>query len=76
MCHVSAQGIDERMINVHYYYYTFLVVLQCIRLDKKNNFLLGSIKYIIIVVVISFPMWTSDSLTLKALIKTASGKED
>ena len=21
MYHVSAQGIDERMINVHYYYY-------------------------------------------------------
>ena len=21
MCHVSAQGVDERMINVHYYYY-------------------------------------------------------
>ena len=20
MCHVSAQGVDERMINVHYYY--------------------------------------------------------
>ena len=23
MYHVSAQGIDERMINVHYYYYNF-----------------------------------------------------
>ena len=22
MYHVSAQGIDERMINVHYYYYS------------------------------------------------------
>ena len=22
MDHVSAQGIDERMINVHYYYYS------------------------------------------------------
>ena len=22
MCHVSAQGVDERMVNVHYYYYT------------------------------------------------------
>ena len=21
MCHVSAQGVDERMLNVHYYYY-------------------------------------------------------
>ena len=29
MYHVSAQGIDERMINVHYYYYYLksLVVL-------------------------------------------------
>ena len=24
MYHVSAQGIDERMINVHYYYYFLL----------------------------------------------------
>ena len=24
MYHVSAQGIDERMLNVHYYYYTSL----------------------------------------------------
>ena len=22
MSHVSAQGVDERMINVHYYYYS------------------------------------------------------
>ena len=22
MYHVSAQGVDERMINVHYYYYS------------------------------------------------------
>ena len=22
MCHVSVQGVDERMINVHYYYYS------------------------------------------------------
>ena len=25
MYHVSAQGIDERMINVHYYYYVLIV---------------------------------------------------
>ena len=24
MYHVSAQGIDEHMINVHYYYFEFL----------------------------------------------------
>ena len=23
MYHVSAQGVDEHMINVHYYYYSF-----------------------------------------------------
>ena len=27
MYHVSAQGIDERMINVHYYYYKVFKVL-------------------------------------------------
>ena len=27
MYHVSAQGVDERMINVHYYYYRSLTVL-------------------------------------------------
>ena len=26
MYHVSAQGVDERMINVHYYYYSFLKI--------------------------------------------------
>ena len=26
MYHVSAQGVDERMINVHYYYYVDIVV--------------------------------------------------
>ena len=25
MYHVSAQGVDERMINVHYYYYRFRI---------------------------------------------------
>ena len=24
MYHVSAQGVDERMMNVHYFYYTYL----------------------------------------------------
>ena len=27
MYHVSAQGVDERMINVHYYYYVPMAVL-------------------------------------------------
>ena len=28
MYHVSAQGVDERMINVHYYYYSKTARLQ------------------------------------------------
>ena len=34
MYHVSAQGVDERMINVHYYYY-FNSSLDS--LSNKNN---------------------------------------
>ena len=26
MYHVSAQGVDERMISVHYYYYSCVIV--------------------------------------------------
>ena len=29
MYHVSTQGIDERMINVHYYYYALCQFLYC-----------------------------------------------
>ena len=32
MYHVSAQGVDERMINVHYYYYYVPV---CVYLCRK-----------------------------------------
>ena len=28
MYHVSAQGIDERMINVHYYYYDVYIYIK------------------------------------------------
>ena len=28
MYHVSAQGVDERMINVHYYYYCLVFYLR------------------------------------------------
>ena len=27
MHHVSAQGVDERMINVHYYYYILKIII-------------------------------------------------
>ena len=30
MYHVSAQGVDERMISVHYYYYLSIAVSVCI----------------------------------------------
>ena len=30
MYHVSAQGVDERMINVHYYYVACLMVCLCV----------------------------------------------
>ena len=29
MYHVSAQGVDERMINGHYYYYSVCVMCAC-----------------------------------------------
>ena len=28
MYHVSAQGVDERMINVHYYYYMHFILVR------------------------------------------------
>ena len=31
MYHVSAQGIDERMINVHYYYRTIIMPVEVIK---------------------------------------------
>ena len=42
MYHVSAQGVDERMINVHYYYYIRVTVLQVIP-QGKNASLLRSV---------------------------------
>ena len=36
MYQVSAQGVDERMINVHYYYY-YLVRLQKCRIQMLYN---------------------------------------
>ena len=40
MYHVSAQGVDERMINVHYYYYYLLAKslgLRTIDLLEENG---------------------------------------
>ena len=34
MYHVSAQSIDERMINVHYCYYYYLFCLVCVSVLK------------------------------------------
>ena len=36
MYHVSAQGIDERMINAHYYYYLGLSVWNSLSLNIRN----------------------------------------
>ena len=41
MYHVSAQGVDERMINVHYYYYSFIlqfVLCYCTTLWGRDVF--------------------------------------
>ena len=35
MYHVSAQGVDERMINVHYYYYYRQIT--CLRRFKGSH---------------------------------------
>ena len=38
MYHVGAQGVDERMINVHYYYkYRFLFPLQTFSHHRPSN---------------------------------------
>ena len=43
MYHVSAQGVDERMINVHYYYYWLSVTnLLPFEHHRKNCSLAGS----------------------------------
>ena len=38
MCHVSTQGVDERMISVHYYYYCCCLkfLYFCFRFPKKR----------------------------------------
>ena len=30
MYHVSAQGVDERMLNIQYYYYVYACVRECV----------------------------------------------
>ena len=37
MYHVSAQGVDERMINVHYYYYESRFNVSLIMRDKVTR---------------------------------------
>ena len=38
MHHVSAQGIDERMINVHYYYYDVISEHNALRILSLSTF--------------------------------------
>ena len=40
MYHVSAQGVDERMINVDYYYYVAKIHLRSLSLDEPSQFTL------------------------------------
>ena len=37
MYHVSAQGVDERMINEHYYYYIQFVNLVLLVTDNRTR---------------------------------------
>ena len=42
MYHVSGQGVDERMINVHYYYYSVEIsvlfnILMCLDLESGGE---------------------------------------
>ena len=39
MYHVRAQGVDERMINAHYHYYTDTELRSCVKVEED---LLGS----------------------------------
>ena len=39
MYHVSARGVDERMINVHYYYYVQTSVRNFVGLSTNLNYL-------------------------------------
>ena len=40
MYHVSAQGIDERMINVHYYYYCYYYYCE-VEMIKEEVFIVS-----------------------------------
>ena len=43
MYHVSAQGIDERMINVHYYYYCYYYYCE-VEMIKEEVFIVSQRK--------------------------------
>ena len=43
MYHMSALGIDERMINVHYYYY-YNILLHCLHHQSGSCVKMGSDK--------------------------------
>ena len=36
MYHVSAEGVDERMINVHYYYYKYVAYNVLVSVSKEK----------------------------------------
>ena len=41
MYHVSAKGIDKRMINVHYYYYNFALAANTFHQITRNGGILS-----------------------------------
>ena len=44
MYHVSSQGVDERMINVHYYYYLISLMRRKVTDDLLHSAILRSLE--------------------------------
>ena len=70
MYHVSAQGVDERMINVHYYIIIIfrIIMFFVVQSNDSFNFPLGLIKYIVIVVVVIVLNWMTSCVGLKRIL--------
>ena len=45
MYHVSAQGVDENMINVHYYYYISGLQVECAIKRKRFRVIIYNLQY-------------------------------
>ena len=53
MYHVSAQGIDERMINVHYYYYNAQYMDDCYYTMNYSSSAVGPVWIFVFVLVLN-----------------------